>query len=267
MARIRYLKPDFFKDEDIKELSFEARLFYQGLWIQADREGRGEDRPERLKIEIMPYDEVDAEGIMQLLAHHKKNGKRPFIVRYEIDGEKYYQIINWQKHQKPHKTERESVIPPPPKELLTVKQPLDNRCPTNISVGNGNGDGKGNGKEIVNKQASPACAVSSKAKELLDSVYNEGFNIYQLINKFKKDAKWRKDENIPDEVLISICEQYRKDKGRIREPYPWFIKVLKMESSAYFARMNVEQGDKFKKEGIGRMADILKQIQEQVGEK
>ena len=40
MARIRYLKPDFFKDEDIKELSFEARLFYQGLWVQADREGR-----------------------------------------------------------------------------------------------------------------------------------------------------------------------------------------------------------------------------------
>ena len=64
MARIRYLKPDFFKDEDIKELSFETRLFYQGLWVQADRDGRGEDRPERLKIEIMPYDEIDAEKII-----------------------------------------------------------------------------------------------------------------------------------------------------------------------------------------------------------
>ena len=64
MARIRYLKPDFFKDEDIKELPFEARLFYQGLWVQADREGRGEDRPERLRIEIMPYDDVDAEEII-----------------------------------------------------------------------------------------------------------------------------------------------------------------------------------------------------------
>jgi len=266
MARIRYLKPDFFKDEDIKELPYEARLFYQGLWVQADREGRGEDRPERLKIEIMPYDEVNAEEIMQLLAHHKKNGKRPFIVRYEIDGEKYYQIINWQKHQKPHKTERDSDIPPPPKELLTVKQPLNNRCPTNISVGNGDGDGKENGKEIVNKQASPVSAVSSKTKEALDSVYNQGFNIYQLINKFKKDAKWRKDENIPDEVLIKICQQYQKDKGRISQPYPWFIKVLKMESSAYFARVNIERGNKFKKEGIGKMADILRQIQEHANE-
>jgi hypothetical protein len=265
MARIRYLKPDFFKDEDIKELSFEARLFYQGLWVQADRDGRGEDRPERLKIEIMPYDEVDAEGIMQMLAHHKKNGKRPFIVRYEIDGEKYYQIINWQKHQKPHKTERNSDIPPPPKELLTVKQPLNNGCATNISVGNGNGDGEGNGKEIVNKQAEPDGAVSLEAKEALESVYNQGFNIYQLINKFKKDAKWRKGENIPDDVLVKICQQYEKDKGRISQPYPWFIKVLKMESSAYFAQLNIKQGEQFKKEGIGRMADILKQITGQGG--
>ncbi|MFH1441611.1 MAG: hypothetical protein ABIH18_06205 [Candidatus Omnitrophota bacterium] len=260
MARIRYLKPDFFKDEDIKELPFEARLFYQGLWVQADREGRGEDRPERLKIEIMPYDEVDAEEIMRLLACAKKNGKRPFIIRYEIDGEKYYQIINWQKHQKPHKTERESVIPPAPKELLTVKQPLTNGYATNNSVGNGDGDGKENGKEIVNKQAEPDCSVSSKTKELLDSVYSQGFNIYQLINKFKKDAKWRKDENIPDEVLIKICQQYEKDKGIIRDPYPWFIKVLKMESSAFFADRNVKESKKFKKQGIGRFADILKQI-------
>ena len=162
-------KTGFFKDEDIKELPYEARLFYQGLWVQADREGRGEDRPERLKIEIMPYDEVDAEKVMQLLACPKKNGKRPFIVRYEIDGEKYYQIINWQKHQKPHKTERDSVIPPAPKELLTVRQPLTNGYATNISVGNGmgDGDGEGNGEEIVNKQAEPAGAVSLKTKEIL----------------------------------------------------------------------------------------------------
>lgn len=260
MARIRYLKPDFFKDEDIKELSFEARLFYQGLWVQADREGRGEDRPERLKIEIMPYDEVDAEEIMRILACPKKNGKRPFIIRYEIDGERYYQIINWQKHQKPHKTERESVIPPVPKELLTVKQPLTNGCATNISVGNGDGDGKENGKERVNKQAGTDDDLSFKAKELMEQVYSQGFNIYQLINKFKKDAKWRKDENIPDDVLIKICEQYQKDKNSIRDPYPWFIKVLKMESASFFANMNEKKGKEFKKQGIGRFADILKQI-------
>jgi hypothetical protein len=267
MARIRYLKPDFFKDEDIKELPFEARLFYQGLWIQADREGRGEDRPERLKIEIMPYDDVDAEQIMQLLAQQKKNGKRPFIIRYEIDGERYYQIINWQKHQKPHKTERQSDIPPPSNECLTVKQPLKDVYASNFSVGNGDGNGDWNGDGRVCKQAAPAheqgsYAVSSQTKELLDSVYKQGFNIYQLINKFKKQAKWSKKQKIPDEVLNNICEQYTQDKDNIRELYPWFIKVLSMTSHAYFANANIEEGKRYKKQGIGMMADILKQITE-----
>lgn len=154
MARIRYLKPGFFLDEDLKELSFEARLFYAGLWCMADKAGRLEDRPERLKVEIMPYDDINPEEILQRLTKPKKSG-RPFILRYEIDGEKYIQIISWEKHQKPHNTEAESRIPAPPfnppkKERgmgmgkgnakpkstsrppldngsLTVKQPLDNR--------------------------------------------------------------------------------------------------------------------------------------------
>jgi len=65
--------------------------------------------------------------------------------------------------------------------------------------------------------------------------------------------------------LLKICEQYNKDKGRIGQPYPWFIKVLKMESASYFANRNIAESAKFKKEGIGKMADILKQIAGQDG--
>lgn len=118
MPRIRYLKPEFFKDEDLKDLPFEARLFYQGLWCYSDREGRGEDRPERLKIEIFPYDNIDVEKMMDLLSKPKNHTKKPFINRYETDGIRYYEIINWTKHQHPHNTERPSIIP--------IYKPLDN---------------------------------------------------------------------------------------------------------------------------------------------
>ena len=52
MARIRSLKPEFFKDEDLALLPFEARILYSGLWCYADREGRLEDRPKYLKADI-----------------------------------------------------------------------------------------------------------------------------------------------------------------------------------------------------------------------
>ena len=108
------MKPDFFKDEDIKDLPYEARLFFAGMWCFADKEGRIEDRPQRLKVEIMPYDNIDAEKILCLLSEPKKGSNKPFIFRYSVNNENYIQILSWHKHQKPHHTEKESLIPPAP---------------------------------------------------------------------------------------------------------------------------------------------------------
>ncbi len=89
-------------------MPYQARLTFAGLWCYADKSGRLEDRPKFLKISIFPYDNIDMEKQLQLLTNHK-----PFINRYEVDGKKYIQIVNWNKHQKPHHTERNSFFPPP----------------------------------------------------------------------------------------------------------------------------------------------------------
>ncbi len=114
MPRIRYLKPDFFKDEDLVEHPHWIRLLFEGLWTIADKEGRLEDRPKRIKVDLFPYENIDIEKGLSELAKTKNHSKRPFIQRYEIEGEKYIAIVNWHKHQKPHHTEKESTIPPAP---------------------------------------------------------------------------------------------------------------------------------------------------------
>jgi hypothetical protein len=135
MPRIRYLKPEFFIDDDIASLPYAIRIFYQGLWCHADKEGRLEDRPAQLKVQIMPYDKIDAGEFLNELS------KKPFIQRYEISGSRYIQILAWHKHQKPHHTEKDSIIPAPltipnnkdkdkdkaTRSELRVKQPLFNR--------------------------------------------------------------------------------------------------------------------------------------------
>lgn len=108
MPRIRYLKPEFFSDEDLAELKYEARLTFAGLWCYADKAGRLEDRPKFLKAMIFPYDNVDIEKQLQSLAI------KPFIVRYEAEGRRLIEIVNWDKHQKPHHTEADSKFPPTP---------------------------------------------------------------------------------------------------------------------------------------------------------
>lgn len=120
MARTRYLKPDFFKDEDLALLPLEARLFFAGLWNFADKAGRLEDRPKRLKVEIFPYDDINIEKCLALLSQPKNGSGKPFIQRYTVNSEKYIQISQWDKHQKPHHTEAESKIPPAPPLHTTI---------------------------------------------------------------------------------------------------------------------------------------------------
>lgn len=113
MPRIRGIKPDFFKDEHLAELSFEARLLFAGLWCYADKMGRLEDRPKYLKAEIFPYDKVDIEKLLNILAKPKitERPEKIFIVRYEVNRRKYIEIPEFSKHQTPHHTEKESMIP------------------------------------------------------------------------------------------------------------------------------------------------------------
>lgn len=107
MPRSRNIKPGFFKNEDLAECSPWARLCFAGLWTLADREGRLEDRPKRIKGELFPFDTIDVEPLLQELERFK------FVVRYETDGMKAIQISEFKRHQSPHYSEIESVIKPP----------------------------------------------------------------------------------------------------------------------------------------------------------
>jgi hypothetical protein len=75
LMRIRTIKPEFWKSEHLADLPPFARLLFIGLWNCADREGRLEDRPKRLKAELFPYDDVDVDALLSVLA------KWGFIVR------------------------------------------------------------------------------------------------------------------------------------------------------------------------------------------
>ncbi len=105
MARARNIKPGFFSNENLAELSAFDRLLFVGLWCLADREGRLEDRPKRIKMELFPCDSYDVcEGLESLSV-------AGFLKRYEVKGQKIVEIVNFAKHQSPHGSERDSVLP------------------------------------------------------------------------------------------------------------------------------------------------------------
>lgn len=106
MARARNIKPGFFKNEDLAECSIWARFIFPGLWMLADRDGRLEDRPKRIKAELLPFDSQEIEPLLVEL-----EGKG-LIVRYQADKTPAILIPGFAKHQNPHYSEKPSVIKP-----------------------------------------------------------------------------------------------------------------------------------------------------------
>lgn len=75
------------------------------------------DRPKKIKAEILPYDECNTDG--------GKTLQNMGLIRYEVDGTKYIQVVNFDKHQNPHVKEQASEIPAPDKHSASTVQEQD----------------------------------------------------------------------------------------------------------------------------------------------
>lgn len=107
MARARLLKPGFFSNETLAEVPPFGRLLFAGLWTLADREGRLPDRPKWIKGALFPYENVPVNKLLDDLQAHG------FILRYDVDGESFIQVLKFEKHQHVHIKESDSTIPAP----------------------------------------------------------------------------------------------------------------------------------------------------------
>jgi hypothetical protein len=156
MPRMRCLKPSFFTDSELAELPPLHRLAFQGLWCVADRDGRLEDKPRELKVQVLPYDDCDFEQILVDLARPKRGGAEPgFIIRYQAGARRCIQITHFAQHQKPHPKEASCNLPVPP--------PWKAAASTDLAVklhGESGGSGNGNGNGLWEVEVEPAPAAA-----------------------------------------------------------------------------------------------------------
>lgn len=110
MARIRSLKPTFWADEGVADLSRDARLLAIGLISFADDKGRFLASTSAISGYVFPHDDLPAPKVRKWLDEIEAAG----IVRlYSINRREYGAFPNWSKHQKiSHPAD--SLLPAPP---------------------------------------------------------------------------------------------------------------------------------------------------------
>jgi hypothetical protein len=112
MARIRSVKPEFWADEDLADVSRDARLLYIGLWNLSDEHGRLRGDPRYVKGQLFPYDDdLSAAAVSELLKTLEVARK---VVRYRVGAGQYVFLPNLGKHQRLESEKVPSRLPPPP---------------------------------------------------------------------------------------------------------------------------------------------------------
>lgn len=113
MARQRMIKPEFFDSESLADCSIAARLAFIGLWVMGDDYGRQKAQVRRLRTRIFPFDKMTDRKFAGLLSELEDAG---CIKGYEIDGERYVYIPNFEVYQTINRPSKSS-IPEPPKDV------------------------------------------------------------------------------------------------------------------------------------------------------
>lgn len=152
--RARLLKPGFFSNEALGQLPPVCRLLFEGLWCLADREGRLEDRPARIRVEVFPYDRHF--GVDAMLGRLAEAG---LIIRYAVNGKACIWLPTFSQHQKCHPNEAKSTLPSCPLDSPNMPKqdqgsPMVDQGATKVA-GKKSGKRSGIGSSSVSKAVPP----------------------------------------------------------------------------------------------------------------
>jgi len=170
VARIRTIKPEFFRNAKLydseQETGLPLRLVYAGLWTAADRDGRFKWNPRELKLDCLPYDDVDFSRVLHALS------TRGYIVHYASESGEYGCIPSWNKHQVINNRETASILPQfiEGTEIVDASPTREARV-TEVLKGKGR-EGKGKeGKNLLTKITEKTPSAAPAVASAVDGLY------------------------------------------------------------------------------------------------
>jgi hypothetical protein len=171
MARIRTIKPGFFRSHDVTPLSYRARLTWIGLWTYVDDEGRGKDDARIIKGDLWTLeDNVTWQDVEDDLTELSLSAH---VVRYSVDGRHFLAIPKWLEHQVISRPTASKFPAPDPMNIRDSAPFTDDSMSTHgaNTAGTGNRE-QGNGTGNREVELSPRVTeIKPVIAELFDSAY------------------------------------------------------------------------------------------------
>lgn len=202
MARARNIKPSFFDNDLLAENEPLGRLLFIGLWTLADHNGNLEWRDKRIKKQVLAYDNCD---IRKLAINLDKSG----FIRFYSDGDKIFvNIVNFEKHQNPHKNERDKGTDIPEysedmRQVIDLKGLTINHDKSRLKQECSTSDPADSlflipDSPILNPESSfpiPDCQTDAKAPNTNSTQVKEIFDHWKMVMKKNESSKLTKERD------------------------------------------------------------------------
>ncbi len=231
MARIRTIKPEFWKHEQLGRLSFGARLTFVGLISMADDEGRGRSDPEWLWGQLHSYVHPNTKrtwvGILSEL-RRVRDDRGPLIVFYKVAGAAYYWIPGFKRQQRIDEPSP-SKFPPPPDSGNVPVEALD--CSSLERRGGerkGRDQGSGRGEEEIppSGSASPGNLDPIEAPPMVAPAesgenHAEDLEVAETVSRY---AAWshpppeKKAEGVRELRALGLSHEYIRNGSQVNKP-------------------------------------------------
>jgi len=127
-VRIRSIKPEFWRSDDVASLDVFDRLLFIGLWSYVDDSGIGLDQDVAIAADLFAADLScnPHDTLMHIAGGMQHIAERGCIVRWTVDdpGEKYdgkhlFKIVHWARHQPIARPSQGHKYPKPPAHCMT----------------------------------------------------------------------------------------------------------------------------------------------------
>lgn len=217
--RIRSIKPEFWRSEDINALSIEDRLLFIGLWSYVDDNGVGRDAESCIAADLFAGDlfRNSRETFARLSRGLQHLADAGLIVRYEVDGKRYLAVVTWEKHQKIDRPNKPRF--PQYSAIRDTLATPSRESRDNSATGTEEQRNRGTGEQTLSR--APARGVTEAAWETFWELYPRKVS--------KKDARAVFDRiarTTDLEVVINGAARYANDPNRptgrfIMHPDKW----------------------------------------------
>lgn len=222
MPRIRTIKPELFKHSGLfdaeKSYGLPLRIAFVGLFCVCDRKGRFKWRPRELKLDILPYDDLDFSLVLDAFLDEG------FIGKYVVNGNEYGYIPSWHNHQVINNRESESNLPCPQStdsKVIPYSRIVD-ACPTRdarvpdalstpLCSAQVEGKGReGKGKDIREVETSPIALndQSNTGTEGNDLMSRSIVEVFEYWKQILQHPKAKLDRKRKQKIAAALKQEF-----------------------------------------------------------